>query len=128
MHKYITLFFSVTLVLSACKGDKTNDKIIKRDQMVTLLAELHIVDGGVYNTVSQDPDSIYKYGMGKYLLLFKRHHVDSAQFRKSLMYYANKPVELSAIYVQVLDVLKQKTDSVNKKLINKNNAQRPIHN
>lgn len=94
--------------------------------MVSLLTDLHIIDGSMYNVVSQNPDTLYKYGTGKYLALFKRYHVDSAQFRRSLNYYADKPVELEKIYDLVLARIKEKTDSINKKLLKNPNALRPI--
>ena len=113
MHKYIILFFSVTFLLSACKGNKTREAIINHDQMVSLLTEVHIIDGGIYN-IPQNPDSLYKYGTGRYVALFKKHHTDTAQFTKSLKYYTTQPVELQAIYDQVLKNLAKKTDSLTK--------------
>ena len=113
MHKYITLFFSVLLVLSACKGHKSPDSIIDRDRMTNLLTDVHIIDGSLYS-VMQTPDTLYKYGLGKYLALFKAYHTDSAQFRKSVQYYALKPDELLIIYTQVQKNLQAKTDSLTK--------------
>jgi hypothetical protein len=113
MHKYITLFFSVTFLLYACKVDKTHGVIINHDQMVSLLTEVHIIDGGIY-TITQNPDSLYKYGTGRYIALFKKHHTDTAQFSKSLKYYTTQPLELQAIYVEVLKNLTKKADSLSK--------------
>ena len=112
MHKYITLFFSVLLILSACKHGKTSDEIIGQKEMTGLLTDIHIVDGTMY-AVMPNPDSLYKYGTGKYLALFKKHNTDSVQFKKSLRYYAGQPVELLAIYDQVLKNIKTKLDSLN---------------
>jgi len=113
MHKYITLFFSVTFFLSACKGGKASEEVINHNQMISLLTEVHIVDGSMYS-LSQNPDSLYKYGLNRYLSVFKKYHTDSAQFKKSLKYYTTQPDELEAMYDQVLANLKQKTDSLNK--------------
>jgi hypothetical protein len=113
MRKYICLFFSVTFLLSACKGGKTPDEVINHNRMTSLLTEVHIIDGILY-TAPQNPDSLYKYGADKYLALFKKYHTDSVQFKKSLKYYATQPVELAAIYDRVRDNLKQKLDSLNK--------------
>jgi hypothetical protein len=81
--------------------------------MISLLTEVHIVDGSMYS-LSQNPDSLYKYGLNRYLSVFKKYHTDSAQFKKSLKYYTTQPDELEAMYDQVLANLKQKTDSLNK--------------
>jgi hypothetical protein len=115
MHKYITLFFSVSLFLFSCKGDKAPDGIIKHDPMINLLTEVHMVDGREYG-VFQSQDSLNKYGTSRYDALFKRHHTDSVQFKKSLKYYATQPTELQKMYEQILTNLKQKTDSLNKVL------------
>jgi hypothetical protein len=113
MRKYITLFFSVTFFLYACKGDKTPTGIIKHDQMVSLLTDVHIIDGSLYS-VQQTPDTLYKYGSGKYRSLFKRYGIDTAQFRRSMKYYASQPTEMGAMYDQILANLKVKIDSLNK--------------
>jgi hypothetical protein len=113
MHKYITLFFSVTFFLFSCKGDKTPEGLINHDRMIGLLTEVHLVDGSMYS-VSQNPDSLYKYGTDRYLTLFKKFHTDSVQFKKSLQYYATQPAELQTIYEMVQEELKNKTDSLNK--------------
>jgi hypothetical protein len=125
MHKYIIFFFWVTLILTSCKHTKTDQAVISRDKMVSLLTDLHIVDGGMYNSVSVNPDTLYKYGMARYFALFKRYQVDSSMFRKSLKYYTGKPVELQAMYDEILKRLAAKTDSTNKLLYKKNNAGRP---
>ena len=93
--------------------------------MISLLTDLHIVDGSVYNMVSVNSDTLYKYGTGRYLALFKKHHVDSSMFRKSLKYYTARPVEFEAMYDEILKHLATKTDSANKSLLKSNNGQRP---
>jgi hypothetical protein len=113
MRKYNSLFFSVLLFLIACAGNSIPPGIIKQEQMGNLLTEIHIIDGGVYN-VMQDPDTVYKYSIGKYLAIFKKFNTDSAQFKKSFRYYSLHPEILSAIYDKVTINLKQKTDSLTK--------------
>lgn len=113
MHKYNKLFFLVLIFLVACKGTNTPDGIIKKEQMTNLLTEIHIVDGSLYN-VMQMPDTLYKYGTGKYLAVFKKYHTDSVQFRKSFKYYSSNPDILQSIYEQITKNIKQKSDSLNK--------------
>lgn len=113
MHKYITLFFSVSLFLFSCKGDGASDGIINRSQMTSLLTEVHLIDGRVYG-IFQSQDSLNKYGTSRYDALFKRYHTDSAKFNRSFKYYATKPAELQKMYDQIIANLKQKNDSLNK--------------
>jgi hypothetical protein len=126
MHKYKILFFSVLVFLAACTKDKTPEGIIKQEQMTSLLTQIHIVDGGLYN-VTQMPDSLYKYGTARYLEVFKKFHTNTAQFNKSYKYYTAHPEMLETIYEQIIINLQQKTDSLNKlnqKQIIKDNQRR----
>ena len=112
MHKYNSLFFSSLLFLGACTSSDTPKGVIEKQKMINVLTDLHIIDGSLYATV-QIPDTLYKYGMGKYNLLFKRYHIDSAQFRKSFKYYTSDPVTFKSMYDKVTDNLQHKIDSIN---------------
>ncbi len=113
MQKYIALFFSVSVCLFACNGNRPSGDILNPQRMTALLTDVHIVDGHMYSMI-QNPDTLYKYGTGRYVALFKKHGTDSSQFINSLKYYASKPTQLLPIYDQVLANLKQKSDSLNK--------------
>jgi hypothetical protein len=121
MHKYITFFFSVTFLLSACKGNKAPNGIIDHNTMISLLTDVHITDGKLYS-INQDPDSLYKYGNGMFLGVFKKYHTNAAQFKKSMQYYAAEASELNDIYQQVMIDLKKKNDSLNTVQLKINNA------
>lgn len=112
MYKYLTLFFSVTLFCCGCKSNSVPNEFIQPNAMAGLLVQIHLIDGVLYNNV-QTQDTLYKYGMGKYLEAFRKFNTDSARFRKSLAYYANDPDKLSAVYDQVDLRMKAMTDSVN---------------
>jgi hypothetical protein len=113
MQKYYILFFSLLTFYLGCKSDRVPDNIIQPDRMAGLLTEIHLTDGSMYN-VMQVPDSLYKYGNAKYLLAFKTYHTDSLQFKKSLQYYSQNPELLVKMYQEISDVLKKKSDSLNK--------------
>jgi hypothetical protein len=119
MHKYITLFFLAAIFLCACGGGKTQSDIIGKQEMTSLITDLIIVDGTMYNT-SPAPDSLYKYGTGRYLALFKRYHTDSVQFDRSFKYYMTQPAALQAMCDQAAQNIKDKTDSLNKLVTKKN--------
>ncbi len=113
MHKYIKLFFFVLIFLVACKGNKTPAGILDKQRMTSLLTEIHMADASMF-ALYQVPDTLYKYGTGRYLAIFKKYHTDSVQFKKSFKYYSYKPDVLSDIYEQITDNLKHKSDSLNK--------------
>ncbi|WP_158992675.1 DUF4296 domain-containing protein [Mucilaginibacter sp. L196] len=116
MHKYIILFFLVLTLLCSCgNDDSAPDGILKKSEMVNVLADVHVVDGGLVN-ISQEPDTLYKYGYPRYLAVFKKYNTDSAEFRRSFKYYSLKPSVFSDIYDKVLKRLQAKTDSLTKLL------------
>lgn len=119
MRKYIILFFSVLLFLFSCSD--TPSGIIKPEEMATLLTDIHTADGTIIG-VSQAPDSLYKYGTAQYIAVFKKFHVDSAQFRKSYKYYTTQPDKLQAIYDQILKNLQKKNDSLTVLLAKQNTS------
>ena len=118
MRKYIILFFSGLLLMFSCK--KAPEGIIKPDAMANLLVQIHLADGAMAG-IPQMPDSTYKYGMGRYLQIFKQFNTDSVQFRNSYAYYTRHPDNLVTIYDTVLRRLTYKSDSL-LKIIAKNNA------
>ena len=111
MRKHITWFFSALLFLCACRGN-TPKGIIDRDDMVRLLAEVHIVDGSLYNQAVND--SLYKYGTDRYAYVFKQFHTDSTQFKRSVKYYTTQSDELMKMYIEVGRILQKKSDSLTK--------------
>jgi hypothetical protein len=116
MHKYIILFFLVLTLLCSCSGDDSApDGILKKSEMVNVLVDVHIVDGGLLN-VSQEPDTLYKYGYPRYSAVFKKYNTDSAEFKRSFKYYSLKPSVFGDIYDKVLKRLQVKTDSLTKLL------------
>ncbi|AYL96510.1 DUF4296 domain-containing protein [Mucilaginibacter celer] len=123
MHKYITLFFSAALFLCACNGKPEPKDVLKPEAMARVLTEMHIIDGTMYN-VMQTPDSLYKYGAGKYAAMFTRMHTSAAQFNKSMQFYGSQPDKLLAIYDQVDVTIKAKMDSLNKVQVNEAKAAR----
>ena len=122
MRKHNILFFLALLFLGACIGSNVPDGIIKQNEMVNLMVDVHIVDGSVYNIESAHPDSLYKYGINRYLNVFKSHHTDSLQFKKSLEYYSLHTDRFEEMYAEITTILQAKSDSINKILT------RPVRN
>lgn len=114
MRTYRYLFFLIVLAFASCLSEETTPKdVLDEDHMTSLLVELHLVDGDLYN-VQQTPDTLYKYTMGRYTATFKKFHTDSNQFSKSFSWYTHHPVKLDEMYDNVIKILQAKTDSVAK--------------
>jgi hypothetical protein len=120
MQKYISLFFSVLLFLSACSSDGPPKGILEEKAMIGLLTDIHLTDGTIY-TVPQLPDSMYKYAHAKFAEVFKRHHTTDAVFKQSLKYYSKHPELIQDMYAQIEASVKAKIDSVNKPQANPGN-------
>jgi hypothetical protein len=115
MRFYKILFSLLLLFLIACQHDAAPDNLIKEDQFVPLLVDIHLADGYL-STKPQLPDSLSYYGNGMYAEIFKKHQVDSVQFKKSFEYYSAHLEQMSQIYKNVVDQLTAKNDSITKKL------------
>ena len=113
MRKHNILFFLALLFLGACIGNVPAG-IIKQDKMVNLMVDVHIVDGSISQIDYQEPDSVYKYGINRYLKVFKNHHTDSLQFKRSLEYYTLHSERLEEMYAEIWQILQAKSDSINK--------------
>ncbi|MBS1525871.1 MAG: DUF4296 domain-containing protein [Bacteroidetes bacterium] len=130
MPRYNLLLFSVLLLVAACSGPGTPKGVLDQKTMTGVLTDLQIVDGSLYS-VMQAPDSLFKYGHGRYTALFKKYHTDTGQFMKSLRYYCARPDLLQNIYVSVGDRLNKKNDSlvkVNQKQVEMENKKRGAEN
>jgi hypothetical protein len=114
MRKHNILFFLALLFLGACIGSNVPDGIIKPDKMTSLMVDVHMVDGSIYDIDAQTPDSLYKHGINRYLKVFKRHRTDSLQFKKSLEYYSLHTEQLEEMYAEITEILQAKIDSINK--------------
>jgi hypothetical protein len=112
MRKHIILFFSALLFLFACKQDKNAKDILNEDDMARILTEVHLVDGSL--AVQAGGDSLYKYGTGRYIYLFKQYHLDTGKFKRSMRYYTTHPDVLIKIYDVVSKNIQTKYDSINK--------------
>ncbi len=113
MRFYKILFSLLLMILVACHRDNAPDNLIEEDEFVPLLVDIHLADGYL-NTGSQIPDSLSYRGNGLYGAIFKKHHVDSAQFRKSFQYYSYHLEQMNRIYKAVIDQLTAKNDSITK--------------
>ncbi len=114
MRKHNSLFFLALLFLGACIGNNVPDGIIKPDDMTNLMVDVHLVDGSMQNIDIQDPDSLYKYGIKRYDRVFKMHHTDSIQFKKSVQYYSRHTEQLEEMYADITAILQSKSDSIRK--------------
>lgn len=104
---YIILLICITSIFSCEQIDKKRHHILDQQEMILVLTDMHMADG-MLSQISER-DSMLKQSYLVYSEIFKKHHINYAEFKKSMMYYTNHPKELSLMYKEVLD-------SINKRL------------
>jgi len=115
MRKQLILFFLALFLLAACSSNNDTANVIKKDKMVRLLCDVHLIDGSM--ALHAAKDSMYKYGTNRYGLLFKKYNVDSAAFKNSMKYYAARPDDMINIYEEIGKLLIKRSDSTAKALM-----------
>jgi hypothetical protein len=104
MKRLIRLFF----ILIFCAGcNNVPEGIIHEDDMISLLTDMHLVDG--YTSMLRQDSVHLASSYQLYNSVFNKYHTDSAEFRKSLEYYSKKPEEFFDMYKEVQENL----DSLN---------------
>lgn len=103
----------ICAVLFGCKSGIPKE-IIQPAAMEQVLFDIHIVDGytAVYSAATSD--SLKKVITPYYKGVYKKHHIDSAIYRKSLEYYYEHPEVLKSIYDNVTKKLAATKDQVAK--------------
>lgn len=104
MRLYKILFFSSLFFLWSCK-EKRNEGVISEKEMISLLIDIHLADGHVYNNANTPHDSVTKLAMNMYAAVFRKHQVDSTEFQKSFEFYSREPEKLNKMYDQVVGEL-----------------------
>lgn len=104
MNKVKALLLGLFFLIG-CTNDKLPEGMLSQQRMIAVLTDVHLVDSYL-NTVP--PDSVNYYGNAYYRTLFKKHHTDSTQLRKSIKYYSSKPEQMDEIYTQVLETLNKR--------------------
>ena len=104
MKRFLCIIFLYVFVASCKPG--IPDDVIDPDDMALVLNDIHIVDGYI-TTVRPDSSKIVASSL--YRGIYKKFHIDSAKFYKSMDYYYKNPAIMDVIYKQVnAGLLKQK--------------------
>lgn len=100
-------------LLIACKANsKKADVKTPREDFKNTLVALHLYEGG-FSPTSFSEDSISENQIKTYDSIFTANHVNQEQFLEDYQNYVrNYPEELDSIYVDVVEVIKAKRDSI----------------
>lgn len=90
---------ALLIFFMACT-EKLPEGVVSRKAMPDLLFDVHLLDGQLS---AYSIDSARMLIESSYDALYQRHGIDSSQFRKTMEYYAGRPVLLREIYTVVND-------------------------
>lgn len=105
------------LIAVSCSSEKKPSGIIEEDKMISIMTDLHIMDG--YMSSLMYTDSVRIKGKNFYATIYDKHKVDPAEYERSLKYYSMKPVLLDSMYSKVERILTDKERKLTKEQINK---------
>lgn len=109
--KKILLGVLALLAFSCRRTQDLPDGIIPQEQMVSIIAELQLIETAVARLNLQSYDSskvAFQYLQQQTL---EKYGVDSSSYRKSFEAYAKHPADMELIYNDVLKILEAKSDS-----------------
>lgn len=122
--------FWVWIVLVLFLGCQSKTKVIPRDEMVKILVDVHLLDGGIQHAQYTDdvhlPDSIDLYD---YVL--DKHGYSQEQFDSSMSHYSRNPRKFDRIYQEVLSRLNRmetevKEEQDKRREKERNERERPV--
>lgn len=96
MTRLLLLF--CTIIFFASCGDGTPNDVIGKEEMTSLLTDLHLADG--YTSTLYGGDKAKEIA-ATYKAIYKKYNTDSLQVRKSLSFYTANPQVLQLMYVQI---------------------------
>ena len=103
MKKLFLIF--LTIAIFACvRKDKPPEDIMSKEQMVSFLIDLHIMEAKI-NVVRFPKDSTISIFPEVEKALFKKHNITDSIYFKSYQYYLNDMFEMEKIYTAVVDSL-----------------------
>lgn len=109
MKKIIIYLFLFSFFVIGCgeKVEKIPADIMSRDSMISILADIQLVEANIQlrNLGYTDSTKNQAYGYYKFVLL--KHKTDPKVFEKSFHYYTSRPDMMSKMYTDVLTVISQ---------------------
>jgi hypothetical protein len=88
----------ICLTMLACKSGGRPADVIPPEKMAVVLKEVFVADELLAFRAEKDPAlPVFKESVPLYRGIFKKEGITEDQFRKSLRYYQDNPLELRAI-------------------------------
>lgn len=103
MHKFtVNITLVLVLFLASC-----NSAPIKENALVDILVDIQLLEAGnpLVHNFAELPK---KKWVSDYQFVCKKHNTDTAQFKKTMIYYQKHPKEFTLVLEKVLNKLQQK--------------------
>lgn len=105
MKKILALVMACGLISQNLAHTQSN--ILTQEQLVEVLADLELAKAMVYTSESSSLAEVDLLFQEQAQLIYEAHVTDSTTFQKSYMHYLNAPIQLQAIYDQLIIRLEQ---------------------
>lgn len=121
------IFFGalIALFFAQCSSQQNSEKILTRTQMVSILTDIHILEGKIQELKIKPKDSARKVYNTYEQKIFDIYGVTKSQYEKSYTYYVERPVELAEIYAIIVDSLNVREQEI-KMLIKQEDEEKRI--
>jgi hypothetical protein len=108
----ICLFLFVITLTSCSKNQEViPDAVLKRDKMVLILSDMHLLEAQAQMSNYNQNDSTKLIVASAYKDIFLKNKVDAKKFQRSYEYYQVRPELMSEIYKEVLTELSRRQAS-----------------
>ena len=98
MNKIVPVLFVFFVLGCSVQEKEKTPAIIKKEELVALLAEIHLAKAGVM--VHNASDTMSNAPQTKELLSW--HHISEDAYQKTMAYYGSHPEALSELYGEVI--------------------------
>lgn len=119
MSKTNAIFCALAILLIACSGSDTTEKLIRpkyvipEDSLILILKDIHTVDAAAkQNFIPNNANNYQKYREFKFVL--EKYHVDFQRFDSTLSYYANHSLQFEKMYDRIVQEMKEGTQQTNR--------------
>ncbi|MDZ4758709.1 MAG: DUF4296 domain-containing protein [Bacteroidota bacterium] len=114
MKPEIILF--IVLLFASCDSEThVPSDLLQPDKMTEVMEDIYLAEGIVATSGSQDRIAERQLAIDYYSVIYKKHKVDSAVFRKSFDYYTIHPKLMQQVSDQVIDKLSKENLELYKK-------------
>ena len=107
--KFTRNLIIILLICTSC-NEETNipSGILEPNQMIDVMEDIYIAEGIVSSSDIINKEAERQKAIDYYSIIYKKHNIDSLQYRKSFEYYCQHPALMQDVNEQVINRLQKK--------------------